>query len=126
VEGRDLADFGVTPAHVAELDALVGSSRLNDSMARQVLEGVLAGEGSPLEVADARGLQLVNDDAALSAAVDVVIAANPNVADKVREGKVQAAGALIGQVMKQMKGQADAAKAREIILEKLTVSGSSD
>ncbi len=118
-EGRELADFGVTPAHVAELDALVGSGRLNDSMARQVLEGVLAGEGSPVTVADARGLQLVNDDGALSAAVDAVIVANPDVADKVRDGKVQAAGALIGQVMKEMKGQADADKVRELILTKL-------
>jgi aspartyl-tRNA(Asn)/glutamyl-tRNA(Gln) amidotransferase subunit B len=121
-EARDLADFGVTPADVAELDALVASGRLNDSMARQVLDGVLDGEGSPLAVADARGLQLVKDDGALSAAVDAVIAANPAVADKVREGKVQAAGALIGQVMKEMKGQADAAKARELILEKLGAS----
>jgi aspartyl-tRNA(Asn)/glutamyl-tRNA(Gln) amidotransferase subunit B len=121
-EARDLADFGVTPANVAELDGLVTSGRLNDSMARQVLEGVLAGAGSPVEVADARGLQLVKDDGALSAAVDAVIAANPAVADKVREGKVQAAGALIGQVMKEMKGQADAARARELILEKLGAS----
>ena len=122
VEGRDLSDFGVTPADVAELDALVASGRLNDSMARQVMDAVLAGEGSPLAVADARGLQLVNDDGALSAAVDAVIAANPEVANKVREGKVQAAGALIGEVMKQMKGQADAAKARELILTKLGAS----
>jgi aspartyl-tRNA(Asn)/glutamyl-tRNA(Gln) amidotransferase subunit B len=121
-EARDLADFGVTPADVAELDGLVTSGRLNDSMARQVLDGVLAAEGSPVTVADARGLRLVKDDGALSAAVDAVIAANPAVADKVREGKVAAAGALIGQVMKEMKGQADAAKARELILEKLGAS----
>jgi aspartyl-tRNA(Asn)/glutamyl-tRNA(Gln) amidotransferase subunit B len=122
VEARDLADFGVTPADIAELDSLVASGRLNDSMARQVLDGVLNGEGSPLTVADAGGLQLVADDGALSAAVDTVIAANPQVADKVRDGKLQAAGALIGAVMKEMKGQADAAKARELILEKLTTS----
>ena len=119
VQGRDLGDFGVTPAHVAELDSLVASGRLNDSMARRVLDAVLAGEGSPLAVADARGLQLVSDDGALSVAVDAVIAANPDVADKVRDGKVQAAGALIGQVMKEMKGQADAAKIRVLILGKL-------
>jgi aspartyl-tRNA(Asn)/glutamyl-tRNA(Gln) amidotransferase subunit B len=122
VEARDLADFGVTPADIAELDSLVASGRLNDSMARQVLDGVLNGEGSPLAVADAGGLQLVADDGALSAAVDAVIAANPQVADKVRDGKLQAAGALIGAVMKEMKGQADAAKARDLILEKLTTS----
>jgi aspartyl-tRNA(Asn)/glutamyl-tRNA(Gln) amidotransferase subunit B len=120
-EGRDLADFGVTPDDVAELDTMVASGRLNDSMARQVLDAVLAGEGSPLAVADARGLLLVSDDRALSIAVDAVIAANPDVADKVRDGKLQAAGALIGQVMKEMKGQADAAKIRELILEKLCI-----
>jgi aspartyl-tRNA(Asn)/glutamyl-tRNA(Gln) amidotransferase subunit B len=118
-EGRGVEDFGVTPAHIAELDQLVASGRLNDPMARQVLDGVVAGEGSPTEVADARGLQLVRDDAALEAAVDRVISANPDVADKVRGGKVQAAGALIGQVMREMKGQADAGRAREIILARL-------
>lgn len=84
------------------------------------MEGVIAGEGSPTQVADARGLELVQDDSALEAAVDKVIEANPDVAQKVRDGKVQAAGALIGQVMKEMRGQADAAKARELIISKLS------
>jgi len=114
------AERSITPAHVVELEGLVTSGRLNDSMARQVWEGVLEGEGAPTAVADARGLELVQDDGALEAAVDEVLAANPDVAQKVRDGKVQAAGALIGQVMKAMKGQADAGKAREIILAKLT------
>ena len=118
--GEYAASAGLTPALVAELDGLVTSGRLNDSMARQVLDGVLAGDGSPTAVADALGLEMVSDDSALEAAVDAAIAANPDVAEKVRGGKVQAAGALIGQVMKQMKGQADAAKVREIVLAKLT------
>ncbi|MBZ4496985.1 Asp-tRNA(Asn)/Glu-tRNA(Gln) amidotransferase subunit GatB [Dermacoccus sp. Tok2021] len=121
--GEPFVEFAVqrhvTPKTIAELDGLVKSGRLNDSMARQTLEGVLTGEGTPTEVADARGLELVQDDGALEAAVTKVIEANPDVAQKVRDGKVQAAGALIGQVMKEMKGQADAAKARSIILEQL-------
>ena len=121
-EGRSVEDFGVTPSHIAELDGLVRGGRLNDSMARQVLDGVLAGEGAPTAVADARGLELVQDDGALEAAVDKVIEANAEVAQKVRDGKVQAAGALIGQVMKEMRGQADAGRAREIILAKLGAS----
>ncbi|HYO85085.1 MAG TPA: Asp-tRNA(Asn)/Glu-tRNA(Gln) amidotransferase subunit GatB [Dermatophilaceae bacterium] len=120
-QNRDLHEFGLTATHVAELDALVRQGRLNDSMARRVLDGVLAGEGSPAQVADARGLQLVSDDDALAEAVAAVVAANPEVADKIRGGKVQAAGALIGQVMKQMKGQADAAKVRTLILSELGV-----
>lgn len=115
-----VTELGVSPQHIAELDGLVRGGRLNDSMARQVMEGVLAGEGTPTQVADAKGLELVQDDGALEAAVDEVIAANPAIADKVRDGKLNAAGALIGQVMKAMRGQADAAKARELILERLT------
>ncbi|MFZ1287965.1 MAG: Asp-tRNA(Asn)/Glu-tRNA(Gln) amidotransferase subunit GatB [Candidatus Phosphoribacter sp.] len=119
VEGRELADMGVTPLDVAGLDGLVQEGRLNDSMARQVLDGVLAGEGDPRAVADARGLALVSDDGALAAAVDLVLAANPQLVDKIRAGKVQAAGALIGQVMKAMTGQADAAKVRALILDRV-------
>lgn len=120
-EGRELAEVGVTPAAIAELDALVREGRLNDALARQVLDGVLDGEGMPAQVADARGLVLVHDDGALEAAVDSAIAANPDIAEKVRSGKVQAAGALIGQVMKSTKGQADAAKVRELVLQRLSV-----
>ena len=122
-EGVDVptyaAQLAVTPAQVAELEGLVTSGRLNDAMARQAWEGVLAGEGSPTQVADARGLQLVRDSGALEAAVDAVIAANPDVAQKIREGKVQAVGALIGQVMREMRGQGDAAAAREVIMARL-------
>lgn len=113
------ASLGVTAAWVAELEALVTGGRLNDAMARQAWEGVLDGEGSPTQVADARGLELVQDTGALAAAVEAVIAANPDVADKIRDGKLQAVGALIGQVMKQLKGQADAAAARQLILDRL-------
>jgi aspartyl-tRNA(Asn)/glutamyl-tRNA(Gln) amidotransferase subunit B len=117
--GQDLASLGVTPTQVAEVQALVDAGALNDKLARQVFEGLVAGEGTPAEIVAARGLAIVSDDGALSAAVDEAIAANPDVADKIREGKHAAAGALIGAVMKQMRGQADAGRVRELILEKL-------
>jgi len=122
-EGRELVDLGITPRQVAELDGLVQAGRLNDSMARQVLEGMLAGEGNPGAIADARGLAMVSDEGALTSAVDEVVAANPDLVEKIRGGKVQAAGALIGQVMKAMKGQADAARVRELVLQRV---GSAD
>ena len=118
--GVELADVGVTPAQVAEVQALVDAGTVNDKLAREVFDGLLAGEGTASEVVEGRGLAVVSDDGALGAAVDAVIADNPDVADKIRDGKVQAAGALIGQVMKQMQGKADAARVRELILEKLT------
>ena len=118
-EGVELASLA-TPQQVAELAALVELGRINDTIARQVLDGVLAGEGSPEQVVVARGLEVVSDDGALGAAVDRAIAGNPDVANKIRAGKVAAAGALIGAVMKEMRGQADAARVRELVLERLT------
>jgi aspartyl-tRNA(Asn)/glutamyl-tRNA(Gln) amidotransferase subunit B len=115
----EITELGVTPGDVARVQALVDEGRINDKLARQVLDGLLAGEGSPDEIVEARGLAIVSDEGALSAAVDSAIAANPDVADKIRDGKVAAAGALIGAVMKEMRGQADAGRVRELILEKL-------
>ncbi len=108
----------VAPADVAALVALIDSGALNDRLARQVLEGVIDGEGSPQEVVDARGLAVVSDDGALIAAIDEALAAQPDVLAKIKDGKVQAAGAVIGAVMKAMKGQADAARVRELVLER--------
>jgi aspartyl-tRNA(Asn)/glutamyl-tRNA(Gln) amidotransferase subunit B len=118
--GTELAAIGVTPADVAELQGLVDAGKINDKLARTVLEGVVAGEGTPTEVMEARGLAVVSDTGALTAAVDDAIAANPDVAQKVRDGKVAAAGALVGAVMKATRGQADAKTVRELILQKLS------
>lgn len=108
----------VSPENVAALQKLVDAGTLTDKLARQVLEGVIAGEGTPQEVVDARGLAVVSDDGALIAAIDDAFAAQPDVLAKIKDGKVQAAGAVIGAVMKAMKGQADAARVRELILER--------
>jgi len=108
----------VTPTQVAELQLLIDDGTLTDRLARQVLEGVIAGEGSPREVVDARGLAVVSDDGALIAAIDEALKSQPDVMEKIREGKVQAAGAVIGAVMKAMQGKADAARVRELVLER--------
>lgn len=112
----ELTALGVEPATVVALEALISEGKINDKIARQVLEFVLAGEGTPAEIVEARGLAVVSDDGALTAAVQEALAAMPDVADKIRAGKVQAAGAIVGQVMKATRGQADAARVRELIL----------
>ncbi len=108
----------ISASDVAALAVLVEAGTLTDRLARQVLEGVIAGEGTPQQVVDARGLAVVSDDGALIAAIDEALAAQPDVLAKIRDGKVQAAGAVIGAVMKAMKGQADAARVRELVLER--------
>jgi aspartyl-tRNA(Asn)/glutamyl-tRNA(Gln) amidotransferase subunit B len=116
----ELAELPVTPAQVARLAALVEEGTLNDRLARQVIEGLLAGEGEPDEIVARRGLQVVSDDTALLAAVDEALAAAPDVADKIRAGKVAAAGAIVGAVMRATGGQADAGRVRELVLQRCT------
>ncbi|WP_042429352.1 Asp-tRNA(Asn)/Glu-tRNA(Gln) amidotransferase subunit GatB [Streptacidiphilus anmyonensis] len=121
-DGVELAELPITPAQVARVSALVAEGKLTDKLARQVIEGVLAGEGEPDEVVAKRGLAVVSDDSALGDAIDAALAAQPDVADKIRSGKFAAAGALVGAVMKATRGQADAARVKELIFEKLGVT----
>jgi aspartyl-tRNA(Asn)/glutamyl-tRNA(Gln) amidotransferase subunit B len=114
--GISLEELAITPAQVAEVIALVDQGKLSNKLAREVVEGVLAGEGEPEAVMTARGLALVRDDSLTQAAVDEALAANPDVAEKIRGGKVAAAGAIVGAVMKATRGQADAARVRELVL----------
>jgi len=120
--GVELADLSVTPADILRVEQLLADGSINDKLARQVFDGVLAGEGSVDEVVATRGLAVVSDDSALLAAIDEALAAQPDVAEKIRGGKVQAAGAIVGAVMKATRGQADAAKVRTLLLERLGVA----
>ncbi|MDO4821790.1 MAG: Asp-tRNA(Asn)/Glu-tRNA(Gln) amidotransferase subunit GatB [Rothia sp. (in: high G+C Gram-positive bacteria)] len=119
----ELTETGATAATIVELNQLIEAKKINDKIARQVLGFVIEGEGTPAEIVEKRGLAVVSDDSALTAAIDEALAAMPDVADKIRAGKVQAAGAVVGQVMKATRGQADAGRVRELILEKLGVEG---
>jgi aspartyl-tRNA(Asn)/glutamyl-tRNA(Gln) amidotransferase subunit B len=118
--GVDAADLAITPAQVARVIALVDAGTLSTGLARQAVDGVLETGSDVDTVVAERGLQRVSDVDALGAAVDAAIAAQPDVAEKIRGGKVAAAGALVGAVMKATRGQADAATVRELILQKLS------
>jgi aspartyl-tRNA(Asn)/glutamyl-tRNA(Gln) amidotransferase subunit B len=104
---------------VAQIIELISKGELTDKLARQVVEGVIAKEGSPSEVISKRGLKVVSDDSQLMKAIEAAITAAPETAEKVRGGNIPAAGALIGAVMKLTGGQADAAKVRELLLKHL-------
>ena len=112
----------VSPEGIKALQSMVDQGTLTDKLARDVLLGMIDGEGTPEDIVAARGLEVVSDDGALMAAIDEALAADPEVLDKIREGKVQAAGAIIGAVMKAMKGQADAARVRELVIERAGAS----
>ncbi len=120
-EEIELAELAITPAQVAALAGLVAAGKVNDRLARQVLDGVLAGEGDPEQVVAARGLAVVSDSGALGAAVDQAIADNPDVVAKIQSGKIAAVGVLLGSVMKATRGQADAGAVKAMISERLGI-----
>ncbi|MGY2081254.1 Asp-tRNA(Asn)/Glu-tRNA(Gln) amidotransferase subunit GatB [Modestobacter sp. SYSU DS0657] len=117
--GVELGQLAVTPAQVAELTGLVAAGTVNDKLARQVLDGVLAGQGGPAQVVEAQGLAVMGESDELVAAVDAAIAGAPDVVEKVRAGKVQALGALVGQVMKATRGKADAPTVKRMLEERV-------
>ena len=119
--GVAVDSMSITPQEVARIVELVEAGTLTDKLARDVIDGVLAGEGGPDNVVVSRGLGVVSDDGALLAAIDAAVAANPDVVARIRAGKVQAAGVIVGAVMKATRGQADAAKVRALLLVKLGV-----
>jgi len=116
-EDKDVTELQISGAAVAELAVLVEAGKINDRLAREVLTYVLAGEGSPAEVVAKRGLEVVSDDGALIAAIEAALAKQPDVLDAIRDGRMQAAGAVIGAVMQAMKGSADAGRVRELLIE---------
>ena len=117
---RALDELPVTPADVARVDALVDAGTLDDTLARSgASRASWRGRGRPTRSSRRAASQVVSDDGALDEAVADAIAADPDAAQKVRDGKVAAVGALVGAVMKATRGQADAARVRELLLEAL-------
>lgn len=114
--GVELAELGITPAQVAEVVALVSDGKLTNKLARQVVDGVMAGDGDPAKVMADRGLEVVRDDDALQKAVDEALVANPDIVEKIKGGKVKAAGKIVGDVMKATRGQADPARVQELVI----------
>ena len=112
----ELADLPITPAQVATVIKLVEDGKLTNKLAQQVVTAVLDGEGEPEQIVADRGLEVVRDDSALQKAVDEALANNPDIAEKIRSGKVAAAGKIVGDVMKATRGQADPGRVKELVL----------
>ena len=115
--GVELVELPITPVQVAEVIALVADGTLTNKLARKVVDYVLAGEGDPKQILAAHPeLVVVRDDSLIKSEVEKALAANPDIADKIRSGKVQAAGKIVGDVMKATRGQADPALVKELVL----------
>jgi aspartyl-tRNA(Asn)/glutamyl-tRNA(Gln) amidotransferase subunit B len=120
-ENRELLEFDrITPADVAELEKMISQGALNDKLARQALNGVLAGEGALAEVIQTHQLTLVQDSSAIEEAIQTALDQNPDVTVKLQVGDFKPLGVIIGAVMKITSGKADAATIRQKLLDQFT------
>ena len=119
LENRDIGEVAVTPAHLAELVGLIDSGALSNTMAKTALEAAFASGEAPGKIVAEKGYSQISDTAALEAAVAAALEANPRAVADYRNGKENAAGFLMGQVMKLTGGKAKPELARELVQSRL-------
>ena len=118
-KGVSLEELPITPADIAEVEKLIADGKLNDKLAKQTVEGVLKGEGTPDEVVRKHDYKIVEDNGAIEAAVDAAFEANPDVVEKLKSGNMKPMGVIIGAVMKATRGQADAKAVTKVVMGKI-------
>jgi aspartyl-tRNA(Asn)/glutamyl-tRNA(Gln) amidotransferase subunit B len=115
----DPADSKVAPEALARLVAMVSDRSVTSGAARQVLEHLVAEGGDPAAIVEAEGLGAMGEGDELAEIVRAAIEANPDAAEKIRGGKAQAIGPIVGYVMRETKGRADGGKVRRLVMEQL-------
>jgi aspartyl-tRNA(Asn)/glutamyl-tRNA(Gln) amidotransferase subunit B len=105
---------------LADLIGMVDEGSVSNSAAKEILDGVLAGEGGPRDIAEQRDLLQVSDAASLDAMVESVLADNPGAVDEFRGGEEKVVGFLVGQVMKASQGKADPRLVNQLLREKMS------
>ncbi len=110
----------VDSASVAEMIGMIGANELSTSAAKEVLDGILRGEGTARAVAESRDLIQMTDTGAIESAVDSVLADNPDAVERYRAGEQKVVGFLVGQVMRATQGKADPKAVNGLLREKLS------
>ena len=117
--GQEPADIKISPENLAKLIELADAGTINSSVAKEVFEKVFAEDVDPEKYVEDHGLKTVNDEGALRTLAEEVIAKNPKAVEDFKGGKEKALGALVGQIMKAMKGKANPGMVNELLREML-------
>jgi aspartyl-tRNA(Asn)/glutamyl-tRNA(Gln) amidotransferase subunit B len=115
----DPGDSKVAPAALARLVAMVGAKEVTQGGARQVLDKLVAEGGDPAQIVQAEGLGAVGGADELAPIVEAALAANPDVADKLRTGDMKPIGVIVGHVMRETKGRADGGEVTRLVRQQL-------
>jgi len=120
-EGEDPAISRVTPTALAALVGLVAAKRISVGAGRQVLDRLVAEGGDPQLIVEAEELEAIGDSAELAQIVATALEANPDAAQRVRDGNAKAIGPIVGQVMRETKGRADGGEVTRLVHEQLGI-----
>lgn len=115
----DAQDLKFSPKHLAELVELAEDGTINSTVAKEVFEEIFYHDTDPKQYVEEKGLKTVNDEGALKAAIEKVIADHPQSVSDYKSGKEKAIGFLVGQTMKAMKGKANPAMVNKMLKELL-------
>jgi aspartyl-tRNA(Asn)/glutamyl-tRNA(Gln) amidotransferase subunit B len=109
----------LTPDTLAEMIGLIENGTISNKIAKDILPELLTKGGSAKELVESKGLIQISDTGAIEAAIDAVIAANPDELAKYRAGKTKLLGFFVGQVMKETGGRADPKLTNQLLAKKL-------
>ena len=114
-ENLEIDACPIPPAGLAELLKLIDNGTISGKMAKDILEQAYDSKKSPKEIVEEQGVAQVSDESTLSAVVKQVVEAHPKEVEKCKAGKTKILGFLVGQVMKETKGQANPKKVNELL-----------
>jgi aspartyl-tRNA(Asn)/glutamyl-tRNA(Gln) amidotransferase subunit B len=112
-------DLKLTPPALSKFVQMVEGRELSGTAAKVVLEELVREGGDPRKIVEAKGLAPIADSDELAAIVQRAIDSDPKAVEQVKAGKAQAAGAIVGAVMRETKGRADGAEVQRLVREKL-------
>ncbi len=117
--GTAVSESAVTPSALAELVSLVEGKTINSKIAKELLERMWAGEGSPKRIVEQEGLAQTSDAGEIERLIGDVLAANEKAVNDYKAGKTNILGFLTGAVMKASRGKANPALVNELLRKKL-------
>ncbi len=118
-EGMELEAVKIQPEQMAALLKLVDSGDISGKIAKKVFAEMFATGKDPADIIKEQGLVQISDEGALKEMVSHVVEANPKSVEDYKAGKTKAMGFLVGQIMKQSRGQANPAVINKLLAEKL-------
>lgn len=116
---KSVTELALKPDTLAELIGLIEDGTISNKIGKDVLPELLETGGSAKELIEKKGLIQISDTGAIEAAIDAVLAANPNELEQYRGGKTKLLGFFVGKVMKETGGRADPKLTNQLLAKKL-------